>query len=125
MSIATVRLHKLICIVFHGPQPGPNYVVNHINNEGLDNSAKNLEWLPHGDNVREAHTNGLIDYAKLAKKQCKPVLQYSLDGTFIAEYPSIKDASLALEIAKALISRNCSGKCKSAGKFIWRFKPQE
>ena len=71
---------------------------------------------------REAHANGLINYAKLAKALSKPVLQYTLDGTFIAEYPSITHASSTVNVTRTSITRACYGRYKSSAGFIWRFK---
>ena len=49
----------------------------------------------------------------------KPVLQYDLDGNFIKEYPSAKDAKekTGLKIQNALV-----GKAKFCGGYIWKYK---
>jgi hypothetical protein len=39
--------------------------VNHKNGNPLDNSAVNLEWLSHGDNIRHGFANGLYPQARL------------------------------------------------------------
>ena len=57
---------------------------------------------------------------KLKKVHCKPVLQFTKDGEFIKEYPSIKEAQDELSIHQ--ISKVCNGKRKTAGGFKWRFK---
>jgi group I intron endonuclease len=62
--------------------------------------------------------------AKSRKQNSKAILQYSANGIFIKEWPSIKEASEALSIHKATIGgciRNVPH-YKSAGGFTWRYK---
>lgn len=55
-------------------------------------------------------------------KRSKPVMQYSLDGEFIAEFMGGKTAERETGIPQANISENCRGKRKSAGGYLWKFK---
>ena len=50
----------------------------------------------------------------------KAVLQYSLDGAFIKEWPNAHRAERALEISG--IGETCKGDQKSAGGYIWKYK---
>jgi group I intron endonuclease len=52
----------------------------------------------------------------------KSVLQYDLKGNFIQEWPSIKEASIKLEINNGCISANLKGRQKRAGKYIFKYK---
>jgi hypothetical protein len=52
----------------------------------------------------------------------KPVLQFTLDGEFLSEYSSVKEASQKTGTIKQNISSNLRGKYKSAGGFIWKYK---
>lgn len=60
----------------------------------------------------------------LIGKGTKKVRQYSREGEFIAEYPSIKDAALAINKPNATsdITNCCKGNLKTAAGFIWRYK---
>ena len=60
---------------------------------------------------------GEVGTAKL-----KPILQYTLDGELIAEYPSLKDACNITGFNNGSISSACTGKRKSAHGFIWKHK---
>lgn len=53
-----------------------------------------------------------------------PIIQYTKDGKFIAEYKSIKEASAATGISKSTISQVCKNlpKRKTAGGFVWKYK---
>lgn len=56
------------------------------------------------------------------KKQKRAVLQYDLDGNFIKEFNSLKEASESCKTTDSAIGRCCKGKYKSAGGFIWKYK---
>ena len=51
-----------------------------------------------------------------------PVIQLNPDGTFIAEYKSIRDAHKATGVAESGIRRCCKDVCKTSGGFIWIYK---
>jgi hypothetical protein len=78
----------------------------------------NLEWTTKSDNTFKAYRVGLM-------KPCKrSVRQYALDGTFIAEFDSVKTAaasdaaSLFSTSISACINRRPSRKTHAG--FIWR-----
>ena len=54
------------------------------------------------------------------KKLSIPILQFSKNGEFIKEWPSIKEAGRQLGING--ICACLKGKCKSAGGFVWKYK---
>lgn len=54
--------------------------------------------------------------------KCKPVSQYTLDGTFIQHWPSAKEASENTPANRSYITQVCKGKRKSAGSFLWSYK---
>lgn len=56
------------------------------------------------------------------ERNSKSVLQYSLDGDFINEYESIKDASIKTGLSESLIGKTCRGVVKSPKKYIFKFK---
>lgn len=60
--------------------------------------------------------------ASMRAKMSFPVVQFDTNGTFIAEYPSIMEASRVTGVNYSNISACCNGKRKSAGKFIWILK---
>lgn len=57
---------------------------------------------------------------EIMNKIYKPILQYSLDGDFIKEWPSIKNAETVLHVHT--ISSCCHNKLLSVGGFVWKFK---
>lgn len=56
--VKTNYIHRLVAKAFI-PNPNELPEVNHLNGIKTDNSATNLEWCTHQDNVRHAYANGL------------------------------------------------------------------
>ena len=54
-----------------------------------------------------------------------PILQHSLAGELIQEWPCIKDATIALGLARNSIKNNLRGRSASCGGFIWKYKNKE
>lgn len=55
-------------------------------------------------------------------KKCKQVIQYSLDGKFIKEWSSMKQAEDELNIKKGYICSYLRGNMKNFGEFEWKYK---
>lgn len=51
----------------------------------------------------------------------RPVAQYTLDGMLIKIWPSIKKASVSLDINSSSITHACKGFFETAGGYIWRY----
>ncbi len=58
---------------------------------------------------------------KMVSSRCKPIVQYSLDGKFVAEYASVKDAMQITGLGSTL-SHCANGKYQTAYGFVWRWK---
>lgn len=54
-------------------------------------------------------------------KEKKSVEMLDLQGNILTVYESISDASRKNNISISSISQVCSGKRKTAGRYIWRF----
>ncbi|MNK27633.1 NUMOD1 domain protein [compost metagenome] len=59
---------------------------------------------------------GLPNYPKGTR-----VLQYDLEGKFVKEYPSMREAAEEFGISSKAISSVCRGKSLTACKFMWRY----
>ena len=65
---------------------------------------------------------GAVNGKKSAIKCSIPILQFSIDGTFIKEWPSVCEAGRQLGISQGNICSCCKGRLKHAGGFAWRYK---
>lgn len=59
---------------------------------------------------------------KIGGVRAKAVLQYSLDGCFIREFISANNADNEMKLGSGNVYSACTGKKKSVGGFMWRFK---
>lgn len=117
------KVHRLVAQAFI-PNTSNMPIINHKNEEKIDNCVGNLEWCDYQYNSNYGTRNKrLSDNQRNDVKKSKKVLQYSLDGKLIKEWPSICEAGRAGYDRKA-ISRICRG-CKTyhtTGGYIWKFK---
>ncbi len=117
-------VHRLVAITFID-NPKGLLVVNHKDEDKENNSIGNLEWCSqsYNNNYGEGHQNRRINSPiGVIKKLAKPVVQYSLDGDFIAEYYSAMEAGRQTGVSQGGISECCNGKQKTAYGYIWRYK---
>ena len=89
-------------------------VINHKNENTKDNSANNLEWCT------QKYNN---NYGNRIKKMEKCIIQYDLEGNYIKEWKSIKEAKEQLKINN--INKVLNGKYKKSGNYIFKYKESE
>ncbi len=114
------KVHKLVCFAFNrieGMNAFNDYKdieVNHIN--GFSNHADNLEWCTHKENMLHAYRTGLIT-------KVRAVLQFDKDdnSVFIAEYPSIAEATRITGEPEHRISTIANNENNSKALYYWRF----
>ena len=105
------KLHRLVCIAFHGLPP-PNCEVDHVNGNISDATASNLEWVSHQENVRRSFDTS--DRKANAESLGKPVRVRSVDGGEWVQYKSVSDACRSLELP---ISGHASRAIKSGSPY--------
>jgi hypothetical protein len=65
---------------------------------------------------------GQSDISSINYKSKKIIEQYTLEGKYLNTYESISYAANAINSVSTNISKCCSGKRKSAGGYIWKYK---
>ena len=115
-------VHRLVAQAFL-PNPNNYPVINHKDENPLNNNVNNLEWCTQKYNcnygtVRERLSRSLTNRKDLSK----PVLQFDKNGNFVKEYLSMSDAEKKTGIKHNNICRVCQGKLKYAGNFVWKYK---
>lgn len=99
--------------------------VNHKDENKLNNNYTNLEWCTHQYNmnygtIRE-RTRKTIIANQMKNGKARPILQISLDGDIINEYPSIHQAELELNASRGNITKCLKGQLKTSCGYRWEY----
>ena len=107
-------IHRLVAMA-HISNPQNLPIVNHKDGNTVNNTVENLEWVSHQRSVEHAYENDLIEH------YTRPVIQYSLKGSKLAEFSSAKEAFQKTGVKTRSISKVCLGHRKTAGGYKWKF----
>lgn len=105
-------LHRLIAITFI-KNPNNYDIVDHINEDKLDNRIENLQWTTQKHNVN-----------KCGKKTSHERKVIKLDKETLEEletYDSITDAAKSIDKTRRAIQLVLNGKNKTAGGYKWKY----
>lgn len=102
-------IHRLVAMAYL-PNPENLPQINHKDENKTNNCLQNLEWC-------DSKYNN--NYGTKIDRQKKPILQFTLDGEFVREWPSATD--VGQEVKKQI--NNClRGRAKSAYNYLWKYK---
>ena len=78
--------------------------------------------LTNSDETGQGNTGRIKEVIdRMSKPKSRIVYQYNLDGNFIKEYRSVREAANYLSLSHSNISRCCNNISKHAGGFIFRY----
>lgn len=109
-----VPVHRIVAMAFI-PNPNGFPEVNHLDENKEHNAVSNLEWA-----TKKANINYGTRTARANEKKFKCVAQFSLNGTFLRLWNSVKEAEQT-GFNHSAISACCHGRRKSHGGFVWRY----
>lgn len=122
-------VHRLVASYFI-PNPNNYPIINHKDENKLNNCADNLEWCTYEYNMRYNDLSKRKgEKLKNRKDQSKQIEMYTKSGELIKIFPSIREAARFIhkENNVSSISRCCNqykkdGSPKIGYGYIWRWK---
>ena len=115
------HVHRLVADAFvENPKGFPN--VRHINGDIHDNRADNLAWVTQRENNNWGTRIERVQQRFIESGHARAIVQYDLKGNFIAEYPSVQEASRQTRLNRNSINQCLWGNCKRAKQFIFKYK---
>lgn len=112
-----LRVHQLVLKAFV-PNPEGKPIGNHIDGNKTNNHVNNLCWSTVAENNDHAYEIGL-------KTNNKYVAKYSLNGSLIDLYYSIREAARENNIPSGYVSNAVSIRAKTMNGFIWEIVSKE
>lgn len=123
------KVHRLVAMAFQDicGQFIEGLQVDHRNCVRDDNRAKNLHWVTSSENqlnpiTRQRKSDSMKGKFGKRHPKSKAVLQYDIEGNFLAEFEGQRDAERKLGISQTNICACCKGRYKTAGGYIFRYK---
>ncbi len=111
-------VHRLVAEAFI-PNPNGYAVINHKDENSLNNNVSNLEWC-----TQEYNTNYGNRNTKVSIQLGVPIDQYDMDGNLLNTFRSAAEACRQLNFPpnrQSNISAVCRGIRKSSLGYIWKF----
>ena len=112
-KVKTYKIHRLVAEAYI-PNPDNLPQVNHKDENKTNNCLQNLEWCD-----AKYNNNYGTRIEKSSNSLKKPILQFTLDGEFVREWPSATDVG---RVAVKSINNCLKGRHKTAYGYIWKYK---
>lgn len=111
-----IGTHRLVALCFI-PNPDNLPVVNHKDENKINNCAYNLEWCTIQYNNTYGHR-----IEKMLPHLIKKIVQLDVEGNYIRTWENISKVGRQFEINAAVIIGCCSGTYKTACGYKWMYE---
>lgn len=131
VSTGNGLVHRIVAKTFIPNEDISKDIVNHIDNDKLNNHVDNLEWVDYKGNTAHAGKQGRLDThtarAQLKKVSSKEVYQKDMKGNTIKKWSSPNEAEKETEgyFSASKISSVAHGSRKHHRNFKWEYVDKE
>ena len=108
------QTHRIIAMTFI-PNPDDLPQINHKDENKINNHVENLEWCTRSYNCKYGHRND-----KSISRCSVKVAQLDLNGNYIAEYSSMREAGRITGVSDSKICEVCHGHRNTTGGYKWK-----
>ncbi len=119
-NIRNISVHRLVAKAFI-ENPKGYKIVNHIDENKLNNNASNLEWCTQSQNIRKSSKASKNLYRFMHKPEEKPIAQYDLNGKFIRKWESATQAKREGGYDDSNIRKCCIGERNKHKGYKWKY----
>ena len=128
-KIKNALIHRLVASAFI-PNENNEPLVNHKDENPLNNRADNLEWCSASYNTkysidrhpeRKRRVSNRIRPKGVPYKHKDPIVQFSKDGKEINRFPNIAYVCAMNDWKTSSVLQCCNGERRTAYGYIWRF----
>jgi len=120
-------IHQLMARTYI-PNPKNRSVVNHIDENPLNNTLENLEWVTSKRNSQHsawkqtaAHKKSGHKFSIVNKKTDRRVGKYDSEGNLLEEFKTVASAARSIGKVSTGISAVLAGKQTTSGGFWWQY----
>lgn len=120
-KVKSCLVHQLVAQAFI-PNPDNLPEINHISEDKTDNRVENLEFCDRKYNINYGTHTQRVTQKLINGKTSKSIIQFDLNGNFVAEYPSLMEAERQTGCFESSICACCKGKRKTSSGYKWEYK---
>lgn len=127
-------IHRLVAEAFIGKPDGLN-LINHKDENPLNNDVSNLEWCDHSYNVRYSldrhperrvyHGHGKWNEIRPGRNTSLAVIQFDKDGNVIQKWENTRTIFLETGMSDWSIAEVCRGNRHTAYGYLWRYATED
>jgi len=121
-------VHILIGVAFLS-NPLNRNEINHRDTKKANSYLSNIEYCTHSENMQHCYNNnlrvppmGMLGKFGKDHHSSKPIIQYDLDGNFIARFNGGYEAGRETGTNKGNLAACALGMVKTAGGFKWKYE---
>ena len=120
-KLGNERVHRLVAEVFI-PNPSHLPVINHRDENKMNNIVSNLEWCTrkYNSNYGTCQERRSASLSKVLTEKSEVINQYDLEGNYIQSFKGKRDIVRA-GLRYETVRRCCNRKQKTADGFVYRF----